>query len=384
MLLSDLLHHFPALALTHDDPARLTIHRIDALYGATTPIDGTLYLHTDASEAAQIVNGWRDQYHLRGLAILTAQSSGLQPRPELMVPGEVVWVEYAISGPLPIDLSARLLRVLFENQPRNIGEDEQLQDELVEELLTRPTTYALETLRRAHQAALDLSSFDAVVLIGGRSYDQGPTVPGSLPTKQALVREIRRAAANLSPGIGVFRVGTHVVALIDSRRHSPETFAARLAVYLHSAFPASYVLAAVGHAVKQPTDLGDSYREARAALEVTLDTVRQERWVHYDDVRHLLFYREIRRNPELTALIEGSLRPLLDLPGEYRKVLLETLVAYLEHNRSPHRAAVALGVHPNTLKYRMKRIAEFIDLNTLSGGNYVLYFLAAKLNTGSH
>ncbi|MBC7443431.1 MAG: hypothetical protein H7311_13100, partial [Ramlibacter sp.] len=68
MLLSDLLHHFPELTLVHDDPARLTIHRIDALHGASTPIDGTLYLHTDASEAARIVNGWREQYHLRGLA----------------------------------------------------------------------------------------------------------------------------------------------------------------------------------------------------------------------------------------------------------------------------------------------------------------------------
>ncbi|MGY2893196.1 PucR family transcriptional regulator [Deinococcus sp. UYEF24] len=381
MLLSDLLHHFPELALTHDDPARLTVHRIDALHGASAPIDGTLYLHADATEAARIVNDWQGQYQLRGLAILTAQGNDPAPTPEREAPGEVVWVEYTVSGPLPIDLSARLLRVLFESQPRNIGEDEQLQDELVEELLTRPATYALETLRRAHQAALDLSRFDVVVLIGGRSYDQGVAVPGSLPTKQALVRETRRAAADFTPGIGVFRVGTHVVALLDSRRHETENFAARLAVYLHSVFPTSYVLAAVGHTVNQATDLGGSYREARAALEVTLDTVRQERWVHYDDVRHLLFYREIRRNPELTALIEGSLRPLLDLPGEYRKVLLETLVAYLEHNRSPHRAAVALGVHPNTLKYRMKRIAEFIDLNTLSGGNYVLYFLAAKLNT---
>lgn len=378
MLLSDLLHHFPELALRHDDPARLTFHRIDALHGASAPVDGTLYLHADAAEAARIVNGWQGQYHLRGLAVLTAQGGGPPP-----ATGEgVVWVEYTVSGPLPIDLSARLLRALFESQPRTIGEDEQLQDELVEELLTRPTDYATETLRRAHQAALDLSRFDVVVLIGGRSYDQGASVAaGSLPTKQALVRETRRAAADFAPGIGVFRVGTHVVALLDSRRHPPETFAAGLAAYLHSAFPASYVLAAVGHTAPQAADLGNSYREARAALEVTLDTVRQERWVHYDEVRHLLLYREIRRSPELTALIEGSLRPLLDLPGDYRKVLLDTLVAYLEHNRSPHRAAVALGVHPNTLKYRMKRIAEFIDLNTLSGGHYVMYFLAAKLNT---
>lgn len=380
MLLNDLLHPFPEIILQQGETAQIAIHRIDALYSTSAPVDGTLYLHADAAEASRIVAGWREKYRLTGLAVLTAHREGTVEL-EDHAAHRVVWAEYVVSGPLPIDLSARLLRVLFEHQPRNVSEDEQLRDELVEELLTRPPAYAAETFRRAHHASLDFSGYTTVVLVGGRSYEPGGTFAGGLPTKQALMRETRRATTEDAPGIGVFRVGTHVVALLDARRHPPMVLAARLASYLQVAFPASYVLAAIGTPVADPTDLGRSYREARAALEVTLDTVRQERWVSYEDVRHLLLYRAIRQNPELRGLIEGSLRPLLDLPGEYRKVLLETLVAYLEHNRSPHRAALALGVHPNTLKYRMKRINEFIDLNTLSGNHYVLYFLAARLNT---
>lgn len=61
-------------------------------------------------------------------------------------------------------------------------------------------------------------------------------------------------------------------------------------------------------------------------------------------------------------------------------MLLRTLAAYLEHNRSPQRAAVALGVHPNTLKYRMRRISELLDLQDMTGARTVLYYLAAQLN----
>ena len=135
------------------------------------------------------------------------------------------------------------------------------------------------------------------------------------------MRETRRAASEFSPGIGVFRVGTHVVALVDSRVIAPQELALRLATYLQQTFPSSYVLAALGNPVAEAGALSRSYREARAALEVTLETVRQERWVSYDEVRHLLLFKEIQRNPELRELIEGSLRMLLDLPGEYRKTL---------------------------------------------------------------
>ena len=379
MLLSDLLLSFPEIQIRQGDPRRLTIYRIDALHSSATPVEGTLYLHPDAVQAQQIIDGWREHYHLSGLGIVTAGSQAAYPLDSL--DNEVVWADYAVQGPLPIDLSARLLRTLFESQPRNISETEQLQDELVEELLTRPAPYAVQTLRRAHQASLVLSGFDSVVLVGGRSYEQSARSADVLPTKQALMRETRRAASEMSPSIGVFKVGTHVVALIDSRLVAPQQLALRLAAYLQQAFPGSYVLAALGNPVGEAALLSRSYREARAALEITLETVRQERWVSYEEVRHLLLFREIQRSPELRELIEGSLRTLLDLPGDYRKTLLETLVAYLEHNRSPHKAALALGVHPNTLKYRMKRIAEYIDLGTLSGSRYMLYFLAAKLNS---
>ena len=383
MLLSDLLRHFPELSVLGGQPDRVHVHRVDVLDPGSAPVDGTLYLHADTAGAQTVLEGWRRRYRLEQLGVLTPGQTPTLEVPALEVPfgraGTVAWLAYP-AGTLPIDLSARLLRVLIEQQPRGGSESEQLRDEIVEELLTRPDHQTADILRRALAFGLDLSGMNQVIVVGGRGHERAWPGEGHLLTRQGLFRVIRRAAREAAPLAQVFQTGAQVALLFDGRSDVPERLAQQLAAHLQREFPAHYVLAALGERAPDATLLARSYRTARAALEITLDRPQQARWVSYDGVRHLLLYREMRRNPELTELIEGSLRPLLDLPGEYRRVLLETLAAYLEHNRSPARAAAALGVHPNTLKYRMKRISEFLDLRAMSGGQFVLYYLAAQLN----
>lgn len=52
------------------------------------------------------------------------------------------------------------------------------------------------------------------------------------------------------------------------------------------------------------------------------------------------------------------LGPVLDLPDEDRSILLDTLEAYLDHAGSAERAAKVLYCHPNTVRYRLRRLHE--------------------------
>lgn len=64
-------------------------------------------------------------------------------------------------------------------------------------------------------------------------------------------------------------------------------------------------------------------------------------------------------SPEVASLlVEESIGPLLSQPAHHAEVLLETLVALLEHNGSPTHAAEALFCHRNTVIYRMKQIEQ--------------------------
>src|SRR5674476_1413696 len=61
------------------------------------------------------------------------------------------------------------------------------------------------------------------------------------------------------------------------------------------------------------------------------------------------------------AIVHRAYRPLSEAGG----ALLETLWGYLEHGRSLEAAARVLYVHPNTVRYRLRKIAELTGWDPL-------------------
>ena len=90
------------------------------------------------------------------------------------------------------------------------------------------------------------------------------------------------------------------------------------------------------------------------------------------------------RNPvESRRLADEVLGTMLELPHEDRTTLLETLVGYLEHAGSADAAAKVLHCHANTVRYRLRRIAELTgrslaepqDIAELATATYALRLL---------
>lgn len=64
-------------------------------------------------------------------------------------------------------------------------------------------------------------------------------------------------------------------------------------------------------------------------------------------------------SPEIVpSLLRETVAPLLALPRQQRRPLIDTLVALLAHDGSPTHAATALYCHRNTVLYRLHRIEE--------------------------
>jgi hypothetical protein len=65
----------------------------------------------------------------------------------------------------------------------------------------------------------------------------------------------------------------------------------------------------------------------------------------------------LTNSPEISSRLVGqSLGGLLELPGDEREVLLDTLAAFLASDGSPTRAADELYCHRNTVMHRLRRI----------------------------
>ena len=61
----------------------------------------------------------------------------------------------------------------------------------------------------------------------------------------------------------------------------------------------------------------------------------------------------------MRRLADLTLVGLADLPTAERHRLLQTFGAWLDHDGSATRAAEQLYCHPNTVRYRLRRLAEY-------------------------
>lgn len=118
------------------------------------------------------------------------------------------------------------------------------------------------------------------------------------------------------------------------------------------------VRVAVGSPGAHAAGFRESHREAVAARQVA-ERARPglPRVLHYAEVE--LAYLAGVDEAAMRALIVRELGPLA-APDAQSARLRETLHAYLRAWRSPEAAAKALGVHKNTVRYRIQRIEELL------------------------
>ena len=89
----------------------------------------------------------------------------------------------------------------------------------------------------------------------------------------------------------------------------------------------------------------------------------------------------LSNSPEISSRLVGqSLGGLLDLPGDERTVLLDTLAAFLATDGSPTRAADELFCHRNTVMHRLRRI-ESVTGRKLTDSRSRLMWQLALLGT---
>src|SRR5260370_30963706 len=63
------------------------------------------------------------------------------------------------------------------------------------------------------------------------------------------------------------------------------------------------------------------------------------------------------------VFVEDTLGPLMRLPGQQRRPLLDTMRALFENGGSAAAAARVLCMHPKTVQYRTGRVAELTGLS---------------------
>jgi DNA-binding PucR family transcriptional regulator len=104
--------------------------------------------------------------------------------------------------------------------------------------------------------------------------------------------------------------------------------------------------------------LGRSFELATLALEVAADGgLGPGLIVAAEHLPELI----VHRDPDLLAVLARSrLGPLLDETDLSRARLVETLRAWIDNPHRPTEVARAVHVHPQTARYRLRRLRELI------------------------
>ncbi|MHB8508916.1 MAG: PucR family transcriptional regulator [Candidatus Dormibacteria bacterium] len=141
------------------------------------------------------------------------------------------------------------------------------------------------------------------------------------------------------------------------------------------------VLAGIGGQVDSPADIPRSWHDADQAVRV----LREDRGVgntvaEIGEVRLsalvLQFADEHRNNPAMTS---GPLDRLRAYDQQHHSRFLETLEAYLDVFGDVDRVARMVGVHPNTVRYRIRQLPTVADIHLDQPGERLGLMLQLRL-----
>ena len=215
---------------------------------------------------------------------------------------------------------------------------------------------------RSWASALNWSSSPVTVVVGTIGDDEPRSPAGVEPLIEELRAQARRARLDLLAGVHGNRL-ILVVGGSDDPIAAAERFAGR--------FGPGPVIA--GPLVRDLRTASVSARAALAALHAAPAWPDAPRPAGADD---LLPERALDGDPDArTALISDVYEPLLG--GGH--ALLDTLMTYLEQGSSLEATARLLFVHPNTVRYRLRRVAELTEYIPSAGRDGFTLWVAVAL-----
>ena len=130
---------------------------------------------------------------------------------------------------------------------------------------------------------------------------------------------------------------------------------------LEQALPKFTMSIGVGQVYDDLDHVRASYQEADQALRVLHRLGGQGKTLKYADLGVTRLLLQVENPAELVRFARGRLSPVLSYDERHEGILMDALEAFLGTNQSANEAAKKLDLHPNTLRYRLRKVEELLE-----------------------
>ena len=182
---------------------------------------------------------------------------------------------------------------------------------------------------------------------------------------------------------GAIAIGANVYALlqVDDRAERERVLRVARETQGHAgARIGGGILAAVSSTVESLREVSTARREAERVLEVLRSGRGGPTLATIDDVRSQAVLLELRElTVEHAGLLRGKLSAVVEHDAERGTQYALTLRAYLDAMGDVVGAAKKISVHPNTFRYRLRRLVELFDIDVKNADERLVLELQFRL-----
>jgi len=289
----------------------------------------------------------------------------------IRVEGELVGYLDIVEAEQPLDEldsrvaehAATVVALVILSERRAIALSDQEKDDLLGDLL-HETRDASALARRAFLSGVDLSRRHVMMLFAREHGSR--TVWLDSAQRDTLIAAASREIGLPCPGSVIVPEG--LVALLgplpdDTIGSVAATRSAAMSILDQLADPLALRLIATSVVCGSVEQYRDGYRELVETLALAYDLGWTDGVVTSPDLGALRLLVSDHQRDRSVRYSSELLQPLLDYDDSKSGELLQTLRAFLACNASNRLTAERLGVHDNTIRYRLARIGELCKMD---------------------
>lgn len=286
---------------------------------------------------------------------------------------------------ITINQALNVFAIQFIKQKLVLEVKEQVKGSFLDELFAEKITNKKKILEYCHLFNLNIFEPYKVAVLSFRWANQAQNAKLlEIENKKSWVLvQLRDCLNKWGQGLIVARKEENFILLVPEKAEKErEKYWAylydQIKKVMNKAFPECDVFLGISDVAKKMEEYGTCYKQALQTLRILSERFPQRGYMSFGNLGSYTVLYNIQDSFVIQAFCNKYLKPLLD-SGDKGRDLLDTLRAYVYWNGNLKETAESLFIHRSSLKYRLEKIVDLLNVDLSDVEERFNIMLAFKL-----